>query len=214
MAGYREETELGERLPAAVFGSKVMFCPGCREAIREPVEQCPGCCYSGASAVEKFPFAAPEFERFIDPGNHLGVEDCQKIDEALDSLGEQFPQPRFCFCVVDLAEETDPREFGFWLMNASPVRGPVEERLRPWSVLLLIDHAQCRVSVTLGYAIEPFVSEESVSSLLRLEARSFLEGDYGSAILRFVKGAESVLSEGAERVRRTKKKQKKREEGW
>lgn len=200
MAKDRDLAEAGEAIPADRFAMNVMFCPGCRAALQEPAETCPACGYSGGKAVKKFPFEAPEFERFIDPGHHLGNDSRREIDAALESLAERFPQPRFCFCVVELAQKTDPREFGFWLMNASPVRGPVEERLRPWTVLLLIDHAHCRVSVTSGYAIEPFLNEDSWKSLLQLEARSFLEGDYGGAILRFVNGASAVLSEAAVRV--------------
>ena len=213
MEGYRDEQEVGELFPAEVFTVNIIFCPGCRKALREPVETCPACGYSGKSAVKKFPFEAPAFERFIDPNDHLGVEECQKIDRALDDLANDFPQPRFCFCVVDLAAETDPREFGFWLMNASPVRSAVEERLRPWSVLLLIDHAHARASVTPGYAIEPFIDEGSWTSLLQLESRYFSAGDYGSAILRFVKGAEVVLSEAAERAQSKMGKGRKKKRG-
>lgn len=216
MSGYREERDPGEVYPAARFAVNTMFCPGCRKAIPDPVEQCPACGYSGASAVDKFPFAAPALDRFIDPDNHLPVEACEKIDRALNALGKDYPQVRFHFCLVDLAEATDPREFGFWMMNASPVRGPVEERLRPWSVLFLIDDAHCRVSVTPGYAIEPFLDEDEWRSLLRLEERYFRDGDYGSAILRFVKGAAHVLGEAEKRVRRelSGRRRRRKEAGW
>jgi hypothetical protein len=216
MSGYRDESDPGEVDPAARFAVNTMFCPGCRRATPDPVEQCPACGYSGASAVDKFPFAAPALDRFIDPDNHLAVEDCEKIDRALNELEKEYPQVRFSFCLVDLAEATDPREFGFWMMNASPVRGPVEERLRPWSVLLLVDHAYCRVSVTAGYAIEPFLDEEEWRSLLRLEERYFREGDYGSAILRFVKGSAHVLREAEKRVRRelSGRRRRRKEARW
>lgn len=200
MSSYRDESDPGEVFPASLFAVNSLFCPGCRQAIREPVEKCPACGYSGASAVDKFPFAAPAMERFIDPDNHLDVSDLEKIDRVLNELEEDYPQVRFCFCLVDLVESTDPREFGFWLMNASPVRSPVEERLRPWTVLVLVDHACGRVSITSGYAIEPFLNEEGWRSLLRLEERFFREGDYGSALLRFAKGAANVLGEAEKRV--------------
>lgn len=218
MAAYRDETEAGITYPAERFAVNLTFCPGCRQAVPGSVEQCPKCGYSGADAVEKFPFEAPVIERFMDPDQHLPVEDCQRIDVELAALGESYPQVRFCFCIVDLAEETDPREFGFWLLNASPVRGPVEERLRPWTVLLLVDHAGCRVSITSGYAIEPFLNEESMRAVVRLEERFFREGDYGAAILRFVRGMRNVLLESEKRVRdemegRTRRKRR-GESGW
>ena len=71
MSDYPDESIPGEVFPASRFAVNTMFCPGCRKAFREPVEKCPECGYSGASAVEKFPFEAPALERFVDPDNHL-----------------------------------------------------------------------------------------------------------------------------------------------
>lgn len=200
MVADRNQSELVEAVPAQWFAVNGMFCPGCHRAVAEAVAQCPACGYSGGKAVDKFPFAAPEWQGVIDPDGHLGDGERREIEEATDRLRESFPQPRFCFCVVGLERETDPREFAFWLMNASPVRDAEEERRRLWSVLFLIDHAHHRVSVTPGYAIEPFLNEESWRSLLQWEVRSFLEGDYGTAIVRCLNGAAAVLSEAALRA--------------
>jgi hypothetical protein len=202
MSKRRDESERRKKYRAGSFAISAMTCPGCRAIIEEPVENCPRCGYSGHSVVKKFPFAAPTIERYIDPNGHFGPADRELIDEALSELATRFPQVRFSFCVIDLEQETDPREFGFWMLNASPVNDPGEEKLRPWTILLLIDGANDRVSVTSGYAIEPFLNEERWVALLQFSGRLFLRRDYGAAVLNFVEGAVGVLSEGAERTER------------
>ncbi|MEN8772557.1 MAG: hypothetical protein ABF379_16160 [Akkermansiaceae bacterium] len=202
MSKRRDDSKRSKKYRAGSFAISAMTCPGCRTIIEDPVESCPRCGYSGHSVVKKFPFAAPKIERYIDPGDHFGPADRERIDGALASLAKRFPQVRFCFCVIDLEPETDLREFGFWMLNASPIDGPGEEELRPWTILLLIDGANGRVSVTSGYAIEPFLNEERWLALLQFSGSLFARRDYGVAVLNFVEGAVGVLSEGAERTER------------
>lgn len=202
MALFRKEKEISEIYPAEDFATSSLFCPECHANIKEPVKHCPRCGYSGQSAVKKFPFEAPAISRYMDPDQHLSEADRKTIDGGLKELAKRFSQPRFCFCLVDLDKSTDLREFGFWLLNASPLTSAEEEKLRPWTILVLIDDTNARASITTGYAIEPFLNEDRWASLLLLERSYFLSRSYGAAISKFVDGAIGVLSEGAERTER------------
>jgi len=185
---------------AQMFAQSAMACPGCHGILSEAFDDCPRCGYSGRTAVAKFPFAAPPIERFIDPVGYLSGDARQKIDKALGLLKRRFPQVCLSICIIDLVEETDPREFGFWMFNASEVRDEEDEKNRPWTILLIIDDQNGRVSVTPGYAIEPFLNEESWESLLRMERKHFYEKDYEVAVLRFIDGASQILKVGAARA--------------
>jgi len=207
------EKESGARkiYRAESFAKSSMACPGCHTTLRDPVDQCPYCGFTGQDSMSRFPFAAPAMSRFIDPSGRLTEGDRDKIGRTLADLARKFPQPRFCFCLVDLDEDADPREFGFWLMNASPVNDPQEAQLRPWTILLVIDEANGRASVTPGYAIEPFLDDEDWISLIRRERRYFFVRDYFTALTKFVEGAEVILSDGAartEKVLKTKRAKK------
>lgn len=184
-----------------------MACPGCHIILPEAFEECPRCRFSGHVAVEKFPFAAPPLEVFIDPVGYLSEDARGKIDKALGSLKKRYPQVCLSICIIDLAEETDPREFGFWMFNASKVRNEQEKASRPWTILLLIDDQNGRASVTPGYAIEPFLNDEDWEDLLWMERKHFFAKDYELGVLRFIDGALQILKEGAARsLRRTRKK--------
>jgi len=189
------------------FSESAMACPSCHGLLSEAVDECPRCGYSGHAAVAKFPFVAPPLDHFIDPVGYLSEGARGKIDKALESLKQRFPQVSLSVCIIDLVEDTDPREFGFWMFNASQVRDEQEKASRPWTILLMIDDQNGRASVTPGYAIEPFLNEEDWESLLRMERKHFFAKDYETGVLRFIDGAGQILKEGAARVlRRTRKK--------
>jgi hypothetical protein len=190
---------------ARSFAKSAMACPGCHATLRDPVDQCPYCGFTGQDSMSHFPFEAPAMTRFIDPSGHLTEGDRDEVGRILADLARKFPQPRFCFCIIDLIEEADPREFGFWLLNASPVDDPQKSKLRPWTILLVIDDANGRASVTPGYAIEPFLNDEAWISLFRSESQYFFLRDYLAAITRFLEGAEVILTEGAARTEKALK---------
>ncbi|MGJ8696443.1 MAG: hypothetical protein ACSHYF_09000 [Verrucomicrobiaceae bacterium] len=185
---------------AGSFAKSPIVCPSCFLKIDEVVERCPRCDFSGDVAVQRYPFAAPRMERFIDSAGKFDERARKAIARKLDGLAKQFPQVRMCFCALELPEHVDLREFGFWMFNASPVEDPAEAERRPWTILLLIDHVIGRATVVSGYAIEPFVRDDRWETLLRLEREYFFKQDYAEAGCRFVDGAEKILREGANRA--------------
>lgn len=199
-------------LRARNFAEGAMVCPGCHSAISEPVEVCPRCGFSGRTAVEKFAFEAPAIERYMDPVGFLPEEARDKIDRALEELQADFPQIRICFCIIDLLPETDPREFGFWMFNASKVKSEAEAARRPWTIVLTIDDRNGRATVTTGYAIEPFVSDDAWEWVLKLERKHFLEKDYETGVLKFIEGADQLLSEGAAKADKKLSRMRKKKE--
>ena len=188
-----------ELLSARTFALSAMACPGCHATLADPVEQCPWCGYVGRDSLARFPFAAPAMERYIDPMGYLQAGARKRIDQSLTSLRAKFPQVEISICIVDLELQTDPREFGFWMFNASKVRDDAEAAKRPWTILLLIDDKNGRASVTSGYAIEPFIDEDDFEVILRLERDHFLEKDYEKGVLKFIEEVTDTLREGARR---------------
>lgn len=197
MEEIQEEQTIKELYRAITFAKSSIFCPSCFVKIDRVVKTCPRCQFSGAVAVQKYPFSAPMMVRFMDDKDIFDFRARQAISNRLAQLEKKFPQVRICFCALELPEHVDLREFGYWLFNASPVEDSVEVGKRPWTILLLLDHALGRVSVTSGYAIEPFVRDDQWVNCLRIEREYFVKRDYRKAGLRFVSGAERILREGA-----------------
>jgi len=197
-----EEEQIIKKLCRAVtFAKSSIVCPSCFMKIAQVVKTCPRCQFSGAVAIQRYPFPAPMMVRFMDDKDIFDSRARQAISNRLTQLEERFPQVRICFCALELPEHVDLREFGYWLFNASPVEDSVEAGKRPWTILLLLDHVLGRVSVTSGYAIEPFVRDEQWVNCLRIDREYFFKRAYREAGLRFVAGAEKILREGANRAK-------------
>ncbi|MDB4407080.1 TPM domain-containing protein [bacterium] len=200
MEDIPEEQVIKKLYRAASFAKSPIICPSSFLKLDRVVTECPRCQFSGSVAVQRFPFPAPPMARFMDTGDVFDPKAREAISHRLTQLEKQFPQVRICLCALELPAHVDLREFGFWLFNASPVNEPAEAEKRPWTILLLLDPVIGRVSVTSGYAIEPFVRDDRWETLLRLEREFFFKQDYREAGLRFVNGAEKILREGANRA--------------
>ena len=152
------------QLPATVFDPPPVVCPGCHATLKDPVPACPHCAYNGWTCVEKFPWIPPTLERVMDVDRCLSIADRRVLDKAIDPIEQALPQVRIYVCLGRLHPDTDPREFGFWLFNASVPPDTEAASHRAWSVLLVIDRASCRASLTTGYGLDPFLANQSHES--------------------------------------------------
>lgn len=186
-----------------------MACPTCQLKFEEAVEVCPRCGFSGSLAVQKFPFSAPPLTAIIDPAEFVSIEAQDVMTAQLAQLAKIFPQIRVSFCLLPTGLDCDLREFGFWFLNASPLSEENGEAERPWTILLVLDAERRRISVSSGYAIEPFLSDEKLLALFRKE-RSVLYGlDFSRIFPRLIRGLDEILWEGAQRAMNYKRKNKK-----
>jgi uncharacterized membrane protein YgcG len=92
-----------------------------------------------------------------------------------------------------LHPDTDPREFGFWLFNASVPPDPEAAIHRPWSILQVIDRGSRRASFTVGYGLDPFLGDDSLRHCLEAGSKDFSKGKYGDGAARCLGKLHQVL---------------------
>ncbi|MGC6425877.1 MAG: hypothetical protein ACON5H_02645 [Akkermansiaceae bacterium] len=195
------EKQVHQRLyDAGSFAKSPMVCPSCDFEIDRVVNECPRCRFSGTIAIQRYPFAAPEMECFVDPAGIFDEAAKRIIHARLEKLEKKFPQVRVRFAAVEIPEHVNLREFAFWFFNASPVKDLQEAECRPWTILLMIDPVIGRATVICGYAIEPFVDDAYWKTLLRMEHECFCKQAYKEVGLRFIEGADQILLTGAKRA--------------
>jgi len=184
---------LSRPFSAAVFDPPPMACPGCYRALREPVPDCPDCGYNGWTCVEKFPWIPPPLQRVMDVEGCLSAAERAAIDRVAEPLEQAMPQVRVHLCLGQLHPDTDPREFGFWLFNASVPPDPEAAIHRPWSILLVIDRSSRRASITVGYGLDPFLGDDLLRLCLVAGIRDFSKGKYGDGAARCMAKLHQVL---------------------
>jgi len=193
---------LGKRkgYPARIFNRATVVCPSCLQRFKESERQCQRCGFDAYRVVEQFTFKPPVMELMMD---HAGITDdelCTDLASAVDKLVRKFPQVGFYFCFVEMDDPVKLSEFGFWLMNASPLQEGQVEKDRAWSLLLLIDVKRGLVSFTPGYAIEAFIEDSRWEESIHQISEDLASGDYRSALLKYVKNAELLLQQSAKDV--------------
>lgn len=168
-------------------------CPGCHSILPAPADQCPRCGYNAWTCVDRFPYSAPPLDRYIDVENRLSNEDRAKLDRLIDSLESDLPQVRVHVCLVKLLPGTDARECGFWMFNSSIPRDEEEAAHRPWSVLLLLDLNAGAASATVGYGLDPFVSDHQLRAALNAAQPDWEAGSLAGGTARFVQQLHHAL---------------------
>ena len=181
-------------LPATVFDPSPVACPGCHFALKEITPACPQCGYNGWTSVEKFPWIPPPLERVMDVDDRLSASERRQLDQAIEPLEQTLPQVRVHICLGKLHPDTDVREFGFWLFNASVPADIEAASHRPWSILLVIDRASRRASLTIGYGLDPFLSDRRLSTCLEAATPHFKNGRYGRGTAACLTKLHTVLA--------------------
>jgi len=136
---------------------------------------------------------SPPLQRLMDVEGCLSAAERAAIDRVAEPLEQAMPQVRVHVCIGQLHADTDPREFGFWLFNASVPPDREAAIHRPWSILLVIDRSSRRVSCTIGYGLDPFLGDDLLRPCLKAGARDFSKGNYGDGAVRCLGKLHQVL---------------------
>lgn len=205
MSNYRMAQRQGDtRRPA---GSAA--CPACGGALAADAARCPACGFTGEDSLRMFPHSPPPLLPILDAANLWNSTDQRKIEAAREKVRRQFPQFRFHFCSVALAEDISLPAFGFWMLNVSPLYVNETADDRAWSVLLLVNASNGAMSVTTGYAAERWLGDDEWRKILWSMAPAWKAGEAGEAVVRFLESTATFLTHtwkarGLRRAKRAK----------
>ena len=174
---------------ARVFTRAAMVCPHCRVKLAEPVEVCSRCDFDLTYCDKAFPFAAPPLSLVIDPTNLLpdGIE--RELRKAHQKVRKRAPQVDISFCFVRLQTGVAIEEFAFWLHNSAPEA----DESRAWRLLVVGDLTSGRLTLTSGYALEPFIKSELWEAALQELAACIADEQWKEGLNRFLPDACVLL---------------------
>ena len=172
-----------------------MRCPGCRASLREAPETCPVCGYGAETALRNFIFEAERLQRFVDPQGRIHAKTRREANRSIDRLRREFPQVHPYIFIARLPPGIDVREFGFWLFNRSAPANRKEEAERLYGVLFIFDRTSGSASITIGYGLDPFLSDSDLRIILENSREAFLGGQYGIGIANGIEALCVLLRE-------------------
>ena len=148
---------------------------------------CSFCGFNATLCVQRYPFAPPPLDRFVDPDAAITQRENREMTRAIGKLERRYPQLRVSVCVMELPSGVDGREFGFWYLNRCEVHDDEERQQRLHQILILVDRNDQNVSVTVGYGLDCFMDDVFLQGTLERAAEQFRAKGYASGIAAWLK---------------------------
>lgn len=193
---------------ARVFSRAKLHCPHCQTSLSDPEERCGHCGFHLEKCRKIFPFAAPPLDLIIDPSNLLPEGIDKEIRKGYQKVRKRVPQVDISFCFVRLQAGVSIEDFGFWLHNTAPNA----EEQRAWQLLVVGDLTSGRLTLTTGYALEPFMKAELWEAALQEVAACIADEQWKEGLSGFLTDARVLLTTAWHLADRRRKNSAHREE--
>lgn len=176
--------------------------------LEEPEDTCEHCDFDLSQCTKAFPFAAPPLSLVIDPAKLLpeGIE--KEIRKTYQKVRKRARQVELSFCFVRLQAGVSIEEFAFWLHNSAP--GADESRA--WHLLVVGDLTSGRLTLTTGYALEPFIKPEIWEAALQELAACIADDQWKEGLNGFLVDVRVLLSDAWQAAERRRQKNHRRRE--
>jgi len=191
-----------KKYPAQVFSREEISCPHCQQQLEAQEISCPGCGFNLAECVSSFPFAAPPLSLILDPSRFLPERITKDLKKPYRKLRKCAPQVDICFCFVRLPEGSPLAEFSFWLHNTAPEA----DASRAWQLLVVGDLNSGQLTLTSGYALEPFLRRDLWEAALQELAACFSDEQWKEGLTGFLKDTRGLLSAACQEAARNSKR--------
>ena len=179
-----------------------MKCPRCVQVIHRGASVCPHCGFGLAEVDAKYGAEDVSLRRLADVAGLIRSKERGKVSAALDRFSRKFPQLFFAVYTGSGQGGGNLRQFGFWLLNRAAFEDVPVERPNEAGILLVIDADSKSASITWGYQLDPFLTEEDTFHCLSRAHAYWLEGRYAEGVVRMIAQLEKVLKKKAAQARR------------
>lgn len=174
-----------------------MRCPYCRARLTETAVECPKCVLTldRASALLG---AVPRLGRGVcDTTGALKRAEMQKLAKACGKLSWHFPQVTLNILLHEFPKEHPFDLHVFWIFNCGGFSTENSKGGENHSILLALDPVQGRSALTVGYGLEPFLSDDAMDHLLELSEPAWRTRDWMRGIMEIIAGLDRLLESAA-----------------
>ncbi|MBK1884319.1 hypothetical protein JIN85_18010 [Luteolibacter pohnpeiensis] len=180
--------------------SVVASCPACRAQLKDHPDWCPQCKFTGSDSMEVFAGTPPPLPPILDVASVWSPAELRSIASAQRKIAKRFPQFIWKICTVELDPTQSLDIFSFWMFNAAPLTGDETAEQRAWTVLLIIDAANHKATVTPGYSAEPWLSEQEWRQGLLQMREQWERGKTAGAVAKYLSTTQQLLEKSWQRL--------------
>ena len=177
-----------------------MNCPHCQAALTEDVAACPKCQFNYTDLGGVFGEMPTLKGALSDMPRVLSMREASKVRALLRRFDRQFPQLSFNLLLTTVPSTEPLAKYAFWIFNGPELCSHLHKGGLNFHLLLVIDIEYDRANLSVGYGLEPFLSDEDLHSMLGVASTNIEKKAYGDAIPEIMAKAAEVLHERAEAI--------------
>ncbi|MFT7172113.1 MAG: putative membrane protein YgcG [Paracoccaceae bacterium] len=179
-----------------------MKCPRCVQSIHRAAGSCPHCGFTMWHADELFGAEDVNLNKFTDAAGVLRMKEREPVRKVLARFETKFPQLFVSIYLGAFEELQSLRQYGLWMLNRASYVDVDSERPNENGILILVDVNSKSAGISFGYALMPYLDEDTTFAALSAGHPAFIQGDYLEALTTVVQKLEGSLLKGWKRVKR------------
>lgn len=172
-----------------------MHCPACRQRITETEASCLQCGFSLEALATQMGIPPQLSPPVADLARVLGGSGRRSLINSIQFLEQRFPEVSASVVIAEVPKGLKPEVYAFWLFNRANLFSAVERGGDNHGLLLLIDPQTSLALATVGYGLEPFVSELTLEKCLRPAVPYLAKQKFAEAGVAFFREIERQFTE-------------------
>jgi len=153
-------------------------------------------------ADEVFGYEEIRVRKFTDAAGVFRMKEQEPMRLVMEQFEAKFPQLFVSVYLGAFEDLTSLRQFGFWMLNRADYEDVELERPNENGILIVVDVNGKSASITYGYALNPYLDEDSTFVALSAGHPLFLQSDYLGALRAVIRKLEIILVRGWRRVQK------------
>ncbi|MDB4408262.1 hypothetical protein N9150_03490, partial [Akkermansiaceae bacterium] len=118
-----------------------------------------------------------KLRKFSDVAGVFRMKDREPMRKVLEDFETKFPQLFVSVYLGAFEDLNSLRQYGFWMLNRTHYVDVDPKRPNSTGILILVDVNAKSASITFGYALMPYLDENSTFEALSAGHPFFLQGD-------------------------------------
>ena len=177
-----------------------MKCPHCQADLTEEVTACPRCQFHYDRLGDTFGRMPTLSAALSDMPHLLTRGESAKIRRAIKQFARRFPQLEFHVLITAVSSSEPLAKYAFWIFNGSGICSHLHKGGLNFHNLLVIDTENRRANLSVGYGLEPFISEDDLARALHAGASFLKDALYADAVMAVMAAATEIYQTRCEAI--------------
>lgn len=176
----------------------MLTCPYCQHRVQEDSPHCPSCSLSvknAASILGPIPLLNPGLTDIVEI---LSKKQTKQIRSSISTFQSAFPYSQLSIVLHTFDPKFNLSTQLFWLFNSAGLSTEENQLEKNQDVLIGLDPASNRLGLIIGYGLEPYISQNSLSALLELARPDLEEGSPTKALQLVIKKLAALLNNSSQ----------------